>query len=72
VYDGIEHARPEPWNFDVVINSQVSGTEREDIFKKNGCCGWNVEARDHGGRSSVDGPFRVRASFGMYVCLSGQ
>src|SRR5262245_8198242 len=31
VYDGREHARPGPWNFDAVINRQVSDTEREDI-----------------------------------------
>ena len=36
LYDGKEHARPGPWNFDAVINRQVSETEREDIFKKDG------------------------------------
>jgi hypothetical protein len=36
IYDGTERARPGPWNFDAVINRQVSETEREDIFKKAG------------------------------------
>lgn len=36
VYDGNEHSRPGPWNFDAIINRQISETEREDIFKKDG------------------------------------
>ena len=36
VYDGIQHKRPGPWNFDAVINRQVSDNKREDIFLKNG------------------------------------
>src|SRR5690348_5859145 len=38
-YDGKEYSRPGLWNFDAVINRQVSETEREDIFKKNGLVG---------------------------------
>jgi hypothetical protein len=36
VYDSQEYKRPGPWNFDSVINRQVSEHEREDIFKRNG------------------------------------
>jgi hypothetical protein len=35
-YDGVERKKPGPWNFDAVINRQISENEREDIFKKNG------------------------------------
>jgi len=35
-YDGRERKTPGPWNFDAVINRQLSETEREDVFKKNG------------------------------------
>ncbi len=35
-YDSIEHKRPGPWNFDSVVNRQVSEYEREDTFLKNG------------------------------------
>jgi len=36
IYDGKEHAKPGPWNFDAVINRQNSENEREDIFKRGG------------------------------------
>src|SRR5436190_21948817 len=36
LYDGKEHSKPGPWNFEAVINRQISETEREDIFKKGG------------------------------------
>jgi hypothetical protein len=36
IYDGKEHSKPGPWNFDSVINRQISENEREDIFKKRG------------------------------------
>lgn len=35
-YDGKETTRKGPWNWDVVINRQVSEHEREDVFKKGG------------------------------------
>jgi hypothetical protein len=36
IYDGKERKKPGPWNFDSVINRQLSENEREDIFKKDG------------------------------------
>jgi len=36
IYDGKEHSKPGPWNFDEVINRQNSENEREDIFKRGG------------------------------------
>jgi hypothetical protein len=35
-YNGLETSKKGPWNFDVVINRQISEREREDIFKKRG------------------------------------
>lgn len=55
-YDGKETQRKGPWNWDAVVNRQVSEREREDVFKREG----KVEGRsrlvvsEDGKRMTVD------------------